>query len=154
MVKRTGLKVEQFKDDAQDFKPSRWLESDGQSLKNNPKGFMPFGGVSTALKICHHIICHHNLPFVIRLLFTAVLGMPTSAHSWWSVPSKSSHFSATSLDMQQLHGHGRRTAYGPVKSATLNAGAKDLPGDAAGKDGDARTAGTSVTRVSSAAGGP
>ena len=49
MVKRSGLAVDDFQEDAQDFKPARWLESSGQPLKSNPKGFMPFGGVSTEL---------------------------------------------------------------------------------------------------------
>ena len=48
MVKRTGLAVEEFKEDATEFKPARWLESDGQPLKTSPRGFMPFGGVSYA----------------------------------------------------------------------------------------------------------
>ena len=46
MVKRSGLAVEDFQEDAQQFKPSRWLESNGEPLKTSPKGFMPFGGVS------------------------------------------------------------------------------------------------------------
>ena len=76
MVKRTGLGVEQFKDDAQEFKPSRWLESNGQPLKNNPKGFMPFGGVSRALRpdipyaVCHAPdLCRHSQhAYICRLL--------------------------------------------------------------------------------------
>ena len=48
MVKRSGLAVEEFKEDATEFKPARWLESDGQPLKTSPRGFMPFGGVSYA----------------------------------------------------------------------------------------------------------
>ncbi len=48
MVKRAGLAVEDFKEDATEFKPARWLESDGQPLKTSPRGFMPFGGVSYA----------------------------------------------------------------------------------------------------------
>ncbi|CAK0753854.1 hypothetical protein CVIRNUC_002252 [Coccomyxa viridis] len=44
MVKRAGLAVEDFKEDATEFKPARWLESDGQPLKTSPRGFMPFGG--------------------------------------------------------------------------------------------------------------
>ena len=50
MVKRSGLAVDDFREDAHDFKPARWLESSGQPLKTNPKGFMPFGGVSRALQ--------------------------------------------------------------------------------------------------------
>ena len=45
MVKRSGLAAEEFQEDAHQFKPSRWLESNGQPLKINPKSFMPFGGV-------------------------------------------------------------------------------------------------------------
>ena len=48
MEKRAGLAVEDFKEDATEFKPARWLESDGQPLKTSPRGFMPFGGVSYA----------------------------------------------------------------------------------------------------------
>ena len=52
MVKRSGLAVEEFQEDAQQFKPARWLESNGQPLKTNPKGFMPFGGVRKADTHC------------------------------------------------------------------------------------------------------
>jgi len=58
MVKRSGLAMEEFKADAQQFKPSRWLESDGQPLKTNPKGFMPFGGVSIATHEPHQRLLH------------------------------------------------------------------------------------------------
>ena len=149
MVKRTGLGVEQFKDDVQEFKPSRWLESNGQPLKNNPKGFMPFGGVSRTLQpiipyaVCHApVLCRHSRhAHICRLLAASASKCPLSPAI--------SHF--------LQNPHARWSAYsicGLVKLALLSAGTKDLPGHAAGKDGDARSAGTAVSRVPSGAGRP
>lgn len=127
MVKRTGLGVEQFKDDAQEFKPSRWLESNGQPLKNNPKGFMPFGGVSRTLQpiipyaVCHAPdLCRHSLhAYICRLLAVSASQCPLSPAISYFLPACS--WSAYSI-------------CGLVRSAFLSAGTKDLPGHAAGKD--------------------
>ena len=65
MVKRSGLAAEEFQEDAYFFKPSRWLESDGQPLRTNPKGFMPFGGVSGGrhtFLLASATVAAHSLP--------------------------------------------------------------------------------------------
>ena len=147
MVKRSGLAVEEFQEDAHQFKPSRWLESNGQPLKNNPKGFMPFGGVSRAdrhIVLVHAAITGCSLPLssmdiqdcqsVHTLVFASLAG---SAAVVSCVNAYLLSISWTEM----------------VKVDTWFAGSENLSGDAAGKDGDADTPGSAGAWLQCGAGG-